>query len=81
MEALSFIKEIFLSNAGSFASVLAPDSDKLSELKKTVREFKAWSEVIDEADQLNLDRVQDPNMKAYKHNFPIWSCLSLYASM
>lgn len=37
---------------------LAADSDKLSVLKKTVREFKAWDEVIGEADQLNLDRVQ-----------------------
>lgn len=52
---------------------LAPDSDKLSELKKTVREFKAWSEVIDEADQLNLDRVQlvdaKSNRKSTEKNF------------
>lgn len=52
---------------------LAPDSDKLTELKKTVREFKAWSEVIDEADRLNLDRVQlvdaESNRKSTEKNF------------
>ena len=52
---------------------LAADSDKLSVLKKTVREFKAWSEVIDEADQLNLDRVQlvdaKSNLKSAEKNF------------
>lgn len=52
---------------------LAADSDKLSVLKKIVREFKAWSEVINEADQLNLDRVQivdaKSNCKSAEKNF------------
>lgn len=47
---------------------LAADSDKLSVLKKTVREFKAWSEVIDEADQLNLDRVQLVDAKSNRES-------------
>ena len=34
------------------------DSDKLSVLKKVVRELKAWSEVISETDQLNLNALQ-----------------------
>lgn len=54
---------------------LAPDSEKLSVLKKTVREFKAWSEVINEADRLNLDRVQlvdaKNNLESAKKNFAI----------
>ena len=52
---------------------LAADSDKLSVLKKNVREFKAWSEVIEEADRLNLDRVQlvdaESNRKSAEKNF------------
>lgn len=52
---------------------LAADRDKLSVLKKAVREFKAWSEVIDEADRLNLDRVQlidaKNNLNSAKENF------------
>ncbi len=52
---------------------LAAESNKLSVLKKAVREFKAWSEVISEADQLNLDRVQlvdaKSNLKSAQDNF------------
>ncbi len=54
---------------------LAADSEKLSVLKKNVREFKAWSEVIKEADQLNLDRVQlvdaKSNRDSAEKNFSI----------
>lgn len=54
---------------------LAADSDKLSVLKKTVRVFKAWTEVIAEADNLNLDRVQlvdaESNLKSAEKNFAI----------
>ena len=62
-------------NTGSKNTLLflAPDSNKLSILKKTVREFKAWSEVIKEADRLNLDRVQivdaESNRKSAEKNF------------
>ncbi|MBR0060910.1 MAG: DUF499 domain-containing protein [Selenomonadaceae bacterium] len=52
---------------------LAAESNKLSVLRKVVREFKAWSEVISEADQLNLDRVQhvdaQSNLKSEEKNF------------
>lgn len=43
---------------------LSADSDKMAVLKKSVREYKAWSEVKKEADFLNLDRVQLMNVKS-----------------
>ena len=54
---------------------LAADRDKLAVLKKTVREFKAWSEVIKEKDFYNLDTLQlkdaESNLKAAQKNFTI----------
>ena len=52
---------------------LAADNAKLSVLKKVVREFKAWSYVVSDADRLNLDRIQlidaKSNLKSAQENF------------
>lgn len=77
--ALTFAKNI-LDTRGSSPRThkntllfLAADSDKLSVLKGTVREFKAWSEVKSEIDLLNLDRIQiadaENNFKSAEKNF------------
>lgn len=52
---------------------IAADSDKLTVLKNAVREYKAWFDVVKEADRLNLDRVQildaKSNLNSAEKNF------------
>ena len=77
--ALDFAEKI-LNNRGTIPRkhkntllFLAADSDKLNVLRKVVREFKAWTDIIAEAKTHNLDALQladaKSNLKSAQENF------------
>ena len=68
--ALQFSEEI-LEHRGSSLRIyknmlvfLAPDKDKIFQLKKIVRQYLAWQEIQKEAEQRNLDAMQLHEVKS-----------------
>ena len=43
---------------------LAPESERLAELEQAVRSWLAWTSIVDEKEQLNLDGVQERQAQA-----------------
>ena len=43
---------------------LAPESERLSELEQAVRSWLAWTSIVEEKEQLNLDGVQERQAKS-----------------
>lgn len=63
-EALITVNEI-LNNRGTSPRIyrnmlifVAPDIDKIGALKKAIKEYKAWSSIVSDKDDLNLDSSQ-----------------------
>ena len=77
--AFTFAKNI-LENRGNVPRTykktllfMAADNKNLENLKETVRDYKAWDEILNEAESLNLDtlKIMDAkeNLKKSKENF------------